>query len=167
VLHDSARNGYLSLPQESVKLTLDCRQQSEYNSEQLYQTARNMPDWKYAPFLAGELGFASRKNPGIQVADLLAREGMKACDRHVGQSRALRVSLMTVLHGRRFKFRMYDEDYLQQVKETVQKSEAPFGEHDYHDWLRRKAVVDNHSNRIAWIAECNLKIPPRCEESGD
>jgi hypothetical protein len=87
VLGDCARNGYLSFPQDQVEFTFDARKESEYNTTQLYRLAREMDDWKFSDFLADTVSFATRSNVGIQVADLLARESMKALDRHVGQSR--------------------------------------------------------------------------------
>jgi hypothetical protein len=152
VLVDCARYGYLSLPQEAVRFTFDRRRESEYNTVRLYELARKMKDWKYRGFLADEISFASRTAVGIQVADLLAREAMKALDRHVGESRPIRESLMTVLRGRRFKFRMYGRDYLEGLQRNLDTLNEPYTQADYHEWLRNGKLADNHSNRLKWLA---------------
>ncbi len=156
VLHDLARNGYLSLPQEPVEVTFDCRRESTYNTAQLYEYARRLRDWHFKDFLADKISFTSRATTGIQVADLLARESMKALDRHVGQSRALRGSLLAILKGKRFKFAMYSTEFIEQMKAGIETSEAPFRKADYQAWLNANGVIDNHSNRIAWLASIDV-----------
>jgi hypothetical protein len=152
VLNDCARYAYLSIPQEQVHFTFDARPQSQSNTIQLYECARLMNDWKFSGCLADDVSLASRRLTGVQVADLLAREGMKVLDREVGVARPLRASLMTLLRSRRFKFKMYGRDYLEQLKSRVRTLEGAFSQSAYHEWLRSHGHVDSHHKRIAWLA---------------
>jgi hypothetical protein len=64
---------------------------------------------------------------------------------------------MAILRSRRFKFKMYERRYLQQLKVGVATLENPFRQHDYHAWLCANHLVDNDSNRIAWLTAANAK----------
>jgi hypothetical protein len=67
-----------------AEMTFDVRLESEHNAGFLYGAIReNEPDW--APYLASKISFEFAKdNPRIQIADLLAREAMKALDNQIG-----------------------------------------------------------------------------------
>jgi hypothetical protein len=64
---------------------------------------------------------------------------------------------MTILRGRRFKFRMYGKDYLQGVKKSVAEMTEPFSQSEYVDWLKEKQLTDNQSTRLRWLAHAEVK----------
>ena len=62
---------------QPVKFTFDMREESEHNSAFLYKMYRERPEVKVDMFR--NVTFArSREEPRVQVADLWARETMKA-----------------------------------------------------------------------------------------
>jgi hypothetical protein len=67
-----------------VEFIFDSRIETEHNAGLIYAHLReSSPEWKqrFAPKISFE---SSRDNPRIQIADLFAREAMKALDNEVG-----------------------------------------------------------------------------------
>jgi hypothetical protein len=67
-----------------VEYTFDNRPEVEFSAARLYGTLINEPGWRPASLLASKISFECRTNPRIQMADMIAREGMKDLDRLVG-----------------------------------------------------------------------------------
>lgn len=66
-----------------VRFVFDHRKESASNAGCLYAAIKNTDRPERAQLL-GAVSFDSRKNPRIQMADLVAREAMKELDRQVG-----------------------------------------------------------------------------------
>jgi hypothetical protein len=71
------------VPCDKVAFTFDRHRETQYNSGLLCQ-------WMtaYKPEIAASVSFGSRSDPGIQTADLWARDLMKRCDTHLFNDRA-------------------------------------------------------------------------------
>lgn len=137
-----------------AKFTFDKRPEGVYNSSELYAIAQNTKDWN--PFLDSEIGFAcSKTNPRIQVADLFARETMKALDNMVGPTkRPVRKSMKCLSDTGRFHIDVYGEEWFRTLMPNMPKLEQQTGMSmaDYKSWLvMTNRMTDNTSNRFAYI----------------
>jgi hypothetical protein len=145
--------------EEIAELTFDMRLESEYNAGLLYGHAReNEPEWTL--FLAGKISFAfSRDEPGIQIADLLAREAMKALDNQVGPvKRKIRKSWAVLRETKRFEVEAYSDDWFNDLKKHYAelRKKVGFRQEDYVNWLRERNRQPNTTNLIHfldWIAK--------------
>jgi hypothetical protein len=65
-------------PKIQLEFTFDHRIESEVNAGSLYSSFLNQPEWKDSQlFATQQISFDSRKNPRVQMADMVAREAMK------------------------------------------------------------------------------------------
>src|SRR6202046_4078624 len=100
-----------------VEMTFDMRLESEHNAGFIYGAIRdNEPDW--APCLSDKISFEfAKSNPRIQVADLLAREAMKALDNLIGPvTRPTRKSWQALLDTKRFVTFGFGTDWFESLK---------------------------------------------------
>jgi hypothetical protein len=139
---------------ETAKFTFDMRPEGPYNSGVLYSIARNSKDWK--PYLDSEIGFAvARDNPRVQVADLFAREVMKALDNRIGPvKRVPRKSWLCLSDTKRFHMEVYTREWFLDLKKNLPKLEMETGMSmlAYAQWLKdTKRKIDNISNRFAYM----------------
>ena len=148
--------GYLSdlahvfVPRDGVEFTFDQHKDTQYNAGLLY-------DWltHYRDDVIEKVSFGTRKEPGIQGADLWARELMKRCDTHLFNSRAnSRPQWNTLLGTRRFKFKFVLGD---QFKKDMDDAAVDYQVSDelhaeYDKWRHKHRLVDNLSNRFRWFA---------------
>ena len=67
-----------------VRFTFDHRKESASNVGRVYAAIKDMEKPERSKLLGADVSFDSRKNPRIQMADLVAREAMKDLDRRVG-----------------------------------------------------------------------------------
>lgn len=73
--------------------------------QKLGQVMVHQPEWRFHPYMADEVSIASRKEVGIQAADLVAREAMKHLDNQIGpKQRLTRGSLRALEKTKRFGF---------------------------------------------------------------
>lgn len=147
--HDLARDHF----NDKVKFIFDCRAQSNYNAATLYNLMANDPD---NPFLHDEISFtSSRKNPRIQIADLMAYETMKDLDNRIGPiKRERRKSMAALNETRRFGadlfFREYFEDMQRKLGE-LQAKDPNFSRTEYLKWLAKLEYQDTQNNRIKFL----------------
>jgi hypothetical protein len=109
--------------------------------------------------LGADVSFDSRKNPRIQMADLVAREAMKDLDRRVGPKSYNKRKSMIALEGSgHFKFVEFHRDYFERVAAYV----ADIDRNEdfirrYRQWLTDTGKVQNGhihdtwSNRTAFL----------------
>jgi len=134
------------------------RLESEHNAGLLYGYARES-DQTYTACLASKISFEFAKdNPRIQVADLLAREAMKALDNFVGPvKRPIRKSWKALADTNRFDVAAFSTEWFSSMKQQyaeVQKI-VGFNQNDYVQWLKDRNRQDSISNKfhfITWIA---------------
>jgi hypothetical protein len=144
--------------EEIAEFTFDMRMESEHNAGLLYGSAReNEPTW--TPYLAEKITFEfARNNPRIQVADLLAREAMKALDNERGPvRRIMRKSWKALRDTGRFEVEAFSDEWFTGLKSQYAELEknVRFCRQDYIDWLKVRNREHNITNLIHfmdWIA---------------
>ena len=166
VVYECGKLADMCVPGDEVEFTFDGRPETEYNAGLLYDYMAKMKEWGASQRLSEKVSFASRKYVGIQVADLLARETMKHLDNIIGPvQRNTRRSMQAILATRRFEFRFltheYFESFRRKLSDFARKLGVDYGE--YLRWLERKRLVDNMSNRHAYMFG---KWPPDAEGTG-
>jgi hypothetical protein len=146
----------ISIPQQKVKFTFDQRFETDYSAAQLYHYLTNQPDWKLFPYYHDAIEFATRRSPGIQMADLIARETMKELDRRVsGSERQIRKSMgAMVAKPYRFEFTYFMREYFQDFRNKFTDVVVPSAKMDFSDfasWLRKTGVTDSWSARLKYV----------------
>jgi hypothetical protein len=141
------------IPPDKVECIFDLNHDVEYNAALLYSYMVNLPEWKFHQFLADKISFASRKEPGIQMADLVARETMKHMDNIVGPVKRLpRLSMRALARTRRFKFDFFPKEYFQDLKRNIGRLIRPGGSiSEYKKWREGHSLVDNAANRLRYM----------------
>jgi hypothetical protein len=139
---------------EIADVTFDMRLDTEHNAGLLYGHAReNQPEW--TPYLAEKITFEpSRRQPRVQVADLMAYEAMRGLDNHVGPKKRPTRKSWSVLHDTgRFIIEAYSEDWFRSLKERYAELEKKvgFGEKEYKDWLQKRNRRHNMTNVILFF----------------
>ena len=132
-----------------AEMIFDMRSQSEHNAGFLYGSIReNEPDW--APYLASKISFEfAINNPRIQIADLLAREAMKALDNEIGPvKRPTRKSWQALLDTERFVTFPFSTDWFEDLKRKMPEAEKQMNMNRdmYIEWLRQRKRQHNVSN---------------------
>jgi len=141
---------------EVADFTFDIRMESEHNAGLLYGITKEYePEW--SPHLAEKVTFEyARKNPRIQVADLLAREVMKALDNHVGPiKRPMRKSWQALRETGRFDAEAYSEEWFSDLKNKYAELERAVGfrEQDYVNWLAVRNRQHNITNMFLFVGD--------------
>ena len=134
------------VPRDRTQFTFDQHRTTQYNAGLLY-------DWlsQYRDNIVETIAFGTRKEPGIQAADLWAREVMKRCDSHLFDLRSTpRTQWSTLMGTKRFKFKfMRVPDLLSELKAAEQYTVS---QSDYETWRVKHKLLDNLSNRFRWFA---------------
>jgi len=148
-----------------VEFTFDHRQESMSNAGRIYSAIKDIDMPERTKLLGAEVSFDSRKNPRIQMADLLAREAMKDLDRRVGPKQyPKRKSRIALEEGDRFKFVEFRRDYFERLAAHVahvDRNEDYLRR--YRKWLtdtgriQNGHIHDTWPNRVAFLV---LVSPP-------
>lgn len=138
---------------EMVKFTFDNRLESNYSAGKLYALMlEEEAAVEKDSYLFPEISFAcSRKQPRIQVGDLLARETMKDLDNLVGPiRRPRRRSLDALVSSKRFGFCNYYAEWFLRMRSHVEELEKQTGASypEYLAWLAKSKRVDSPSTRF-------------------
>jgi hypothetical protein len=135
------------IPRDKVQFTFDRRKETQYNAGLLYEWIT-----AHKPDNAGKVSFASRVEPGIQAADLWARELMKRCDTHLFDDRArARPQWNTLMCTKRFQFHFTLGRELSQTLDATPLL-AGLNHADYECWRAENKLVDNLSNRFRYAS---------------
>lgn len=135
------------VPSDKVEFIFDRRRETQYNTGLLFRWMR-----VYRPDIAGSVMFGDRREPGIQAADLWARELMKRCGTHLFDDRARpRLQWNILAATKRFQFHFtLGRELAQTLDETP---DLPgFNHAEYERWREKKNLNDNLSNRFRYIA---------------
>ena len=137
-----------------AEFTFDTRMESEHNAEVLYGSLReHEPDW--APYIASKISFELAKdNSRIQVADLVAREAMKALDNLIGpKKRLVRKSWQALLDTGRFAVDAFSVEWFEDMKRKLPAFATSIGvERDgYVAWLKARKRQHNVSNMFYYV----------------
>lgn len=138
----------LQLP---IEFTFDQRQESEHNAGLLYGLLREQSRWAASDLMGYTVSFASRENPRIQMADLVARETMKSLHNEIGPvRRAPRRSMLALADEGHVVFEWFGKSYWEAVKSNLQARAIELTP-EYQAWLKTHRRIDNWSNRLAYM----------------
>jgi len=156
-----AETAYFHVPQQTVKFIFDINHKVKYNTAFLYENyLTNIEDWKYSSYLEDELGFATSKTIGIQVADLFAHETMKHFDNQSALNQPhIRESLNALFDTDRFKCFFYTKEYCQNFRNKYDALERGAGQvgaisKNYKKWLSEHNCQDNCENKTRYLIHC-------------
>ena len=121
----------------------------------MYGAFLEEPGWTPSSLLASKVLFASRTNPRIQMADMIAREAMKDLDRKVGPvqfpERRSKVALATT--GAVSIFALGQAHLEAERERNAVFEQDGFNEAAYHNWLRRKNAQDTWDNKVRFLRD--------------
>jgi hypothetical protein len=150
-----------------LKFTFDHRQ-GAVNTGILYDSMVSDASWRDTGiFFDHEINFTSRKSPRIQVADLVARETMKALDNIIGpKPRPIRKSMLalatTAKTNGRLKFDFLVREYFEDMKRKLPEAAAKMGmtPDAYARWIQKNNMQDNINSRhkfLVWFEAERLR----------
>jgi hypothetical protein len=150
-----------SIPPERVKVIFDHDPAKEADSLRIYEfvAKRMQRTEQLMDCLQDEVTFKNhRKEPGIQVADLLARETMKELDNEVqGSPRWPRQSLIELRRSNRFSTVMYTREKLEAYRHRADKIHGdPERGRAYKEWLALQGLRDSIHVRMRHMAESGM-----------
>jgi hypothetical protein len=136
---------------KNVEFTFDSRQ-GQGTTGILYEWIRSQPEWQGRILFANGMKFATRKDPRIQAADLLARETMKGLYHQIGSKpRPLRKSFITLASScRHFQFDYLVNGYFAQMKSRLSAKIAR-EKRKYASWLKQQGAQDNTNSRHKFL----------------
>ncbi|HEX5423984.1 MAG TPA: hypothetical protein VFW94_10570 [Candidatus Acidoferrales bacterium] len=138
------------IPSYEVEVIFNQHPTNEYNAGLIYQYLRMNQDWGVRALFAEKVSFASRKEIGIQAADLWAREIMKELENRM-DSRPRRKSMLALEETHLFGADILLEGFYRGMRENYVKlsHELEMRPADYVKWLNNRQ--DNESNRILYM----------------
>jgi len=145
----------LSIPQERIKVLFDRDEAKELDSTRIFDFIAKRSG-EPTECLYGHIEFGNyRKDIGLQVADLIARETMKDLDNRIGPTpRWPRQSLMALRRSNRFATVCKDRASLQQYRASADLIHAdPQKGKVFKEWLERNGGRDSIHMRLRFLAE--------------
>ncbi len=116
IVVDFAAAASVVIPLDEVDFVFDRNQRFQYNATVLFEKFSNIPEWKQK-FRLNEIRFAPKdKTPGIQVADLVARETFKHLENQLHSNRKTRLSIRALAATNRFRFKFWTRRDLEQLR---------------------------------------------------
>ncbi len=135
-----------------VRFTFDHRKESGSNAGCIYAALKDMDKPERSRLLGADVSFDSRKNPRIQMADLVAREAMKDLDRRVvSKSYSKRKSMIALEESGHFKFIEFHRDYFERLAAyvaNIDRNEEFLRR--YREWLINTGRVQNGHVHDTW-----------------
>ncbi|MGD0631215.1 MAG: hypothetical protein ABR987_17945 [Terracidiphilus sp.] len=148
---------FSQIREDVAELTFDSRIGSEHNAALLYANIRELEP-NCTAHLAPRLIFDSSKtNPRLQMADLFAREAMKALDNVIGPvQRKMRKSWKALEDTGRFVVAPYSTEWFSYFvgEMTLEDAQMGFDREEYKNWLG-----DRQENLTAFIEYTKLRFP--------
>jgi hypothetical protein len=141
---------------ETIKFRFDRNHEIEYNAAYFYDFVSRKKDWPGGDLFEDEISFVTRRDEGVQVADLIAREAMKGLDNQIGPvKRPQRKSLTALLETKRFNFVCYVNGWFKELAEELANPNSRLAKHgmgnSYIEWLSARSLPDTYSNRIRFF----------------
>jgi len=104
------------IPVDEVEFIFDRSQRFQYNATVLFDKFTKIPEWR-DKFRLNKITFAAKdRTPGVQVADLIARETFKHRENQLYSERKTRLSIKALAATNRFRFRFWTLADLVQLK---------------------------------------------------
>ena len=137
---------------KDLKLTFDGRQGSG-TTDLLYDSITAQREWADAFDFAEEMSFGNRKNPRIQIADMLARETMRGFLSALQDADPKEPFRILGHSEKRIWFDFLVEDYFSDWKGNLRDLEKKTGLYasDYFAFIERKSMNDNLYSRIQFM----------------
>ena len=140
---------------EVAELTFDISTESEFNAGLSYSFMRE-GDADLRAWLHPKISFVSAKrDPRVQMADLLAYEAWKVLDHTVGPVKRKRASWEALRATGRFETLSYSEEWFTDLKRHIQSGELEkkvgFNQNDYEKWLGQTGRQHNLSNLFTFL----------------
>ena len=128
-----------------LEFTFDSRLESNGTAGTLYSMMANHPDWRGSGVFDTKIAFESgRREPRLEMGDLLAREAMKELDRQITQApRPKRGARVALEETGKFHFVDRRRVYWDSLKAMVARPEAAELMLEYERWLVRTGKVQN------------------------
>jgi len=143
------------IPRDSVAFRFDRHRETQYNIGLLFKWIT-----AHKPDIADAVRFGSREEPGIQAADLWARELMKRCDTHLFDDRARARTQWNILAAtKRFPFHFMLGRELARTLDEVPEL-AGFDHAAYEQWRENLKLTDNLSNRFRYVSSIEIRELP-------
>lgn len=135
-----------------LKLTFDGRK-GQGTTGLLYDCITAQPGWADAFSFADEISFGNRKNPRIQIADMVARETMRGfMSMYYGADPREPFKILGTA-DKRIWFHFLVEDYFSQWRDGLRELEKITGLYasEYYPWIEKKGMQDNLYSRIQFM----------------
>lgn len=142
-----------------VKFTFDINHKVQYNAAFLYENYIVKRDEykEYSQYMDDELGFATSKSVGIQVADLYTREFMKHFNNlFYDPNRPIRKSMQALIETNRFGGNYLHRDYFKDFKRKYESLGNELID-DYQKWLIAHRCIDNIENKTRYLIYTEIK----------
>ena len=132
------------------------QRQGQSNTGVLYDYMSSQPEWKETGiFFEKKISFSSRKNPRIQIVDLVAREAMKFLDNELSpKKRPIRKSMIALASAnQRLQFDFLMKEYFEGLKKELPHYEEMTGMklEIYRRWLIENKIADNLGSRYRFM----------------
>ena len=140
-----------------MEFTFDRNPESEFNAGLIYQYLSSQREWKEDVLSVDKISFASRKEVGIQAADLWAREVMKRLECELA-GREPRRSFVALRSTHLFFANFLMEGFYKSLRQRIDSLVETEGNRPkaYREWLGKRA--DNQSNRIFYLMSVLSKL---------
>jgi len=143
----STEQGY-----KDLKFTFDGRQ-GQGTTGLLYHFVTANKEWADAFSFADEISFSNRKNPRIQIADMVASETMKGFLSARDNAPFREAFRILGTSNNRIWFDFLVEEYFSGWRNSLHEMEKSTGlyAHEYLAWIRRRSMQDNLNSRIRFL----------------
>jgi hypothetical protein len=153
------------VPQDQLEFTFDQHPDTDYNAGLLYQYVNSQGVY---PLVSEKISFATRKEIGIQAADLWAREAMKRFDGQLFSANVQpRPQWITLRESKRFDAELLDCSHFENLKLRMSKMQQELGmkPEEYRAWLKQTGRQDSQSNRFIYMMKIDAE--ERSRDAGD
>lgn len=158
--------GHITIPPQSIDLTFDQNYDRDPSTADLYNYLGSLKEWEFYGHLGERVTFADhRKETGIQVADLLARETMKHMENTMLEPRKrwARQSFVRLRTNPRIHVRFLDQQEFMEMSVTHPSALPESFMDDYRTWrIENGLQTDNLINRLRFM---RLKKEDRTERT--
>ncbi len=143
----SEEQGYTDL-----KFTFDGRQ-GQGTTGLLYDSITSQTEWAEMFDFADEISFGNRKNPRIQMADMVARETMRGFMSGLENAPPKEPFRILGTAEKRIWFNFFIEPYFSQWRDGVRQLQEKGGAYtyEYADWIKRKSMQHNLNSLIRFM----------------
>ena len=148
-----ARIAHTCILRGQVHFEFDRNARVQHDAQSVYDYALSLTEWPYHQYLQpDQLGFEDRRNPKIQMADLLARETMKHLDNQIGPvQRRTRMSYLALARSSRFQFNFFLGEYFEDLvrrSNIITAARSGHTRQAYDAWLANNNQMDSVSSRV-------------------